>query len=157
MIHESLSTWREIANSHMPIMVSHVSTHTRQQTPGAHYNNIADSLSKLHACSKALHEQLPKISDTALDTIIPPVISYPLAEWAHITSGDRGVTALTDWGYCCYIFLILALAKVVVNNYLPLLSKKTLEGSGRHVSLGVTDTTHNGKLIWGLRAAASLC
>lgn len=122
----------------MPIMVSHVSTHTRQQTPGAHCNNIAGFLSKLHACSKALHEQPPKISDTALDTTIPPEMSYPLAEWAHFTSDNRGATALTDWAYCCYISLILALAKVVVNNYLPLLPKKTLEGSGRLVSPGVT-------------------
>lgn len=123
-------------------------THTPQQTPGAHYNNITDSLSKLHVCSKALYERPPKISDTALDTTIPPKMSYPPAEWVHITSDHRWVTALTDWACCSYISLILALTKLVVNNYLPLFPKKTLEGSGRHVSPGETDPTHNGKLTW---------
>ena len=77
----------------MPITVTHVCAHTHQQTPEAHYNNIADSLSKLHTCSNAPHELPPKVPNTALDTTIPPEIPYPLAEWAHVDAGlvSRGV------------------------------------------------------------------
>lgn len=72
---------------------------THQKTPEAHYNSIVDSLSKLHAGSKAPHEQLCKTSNTDLDKTILPEMLYPLAKWGLITLAHRGVTALTDWAY----------------------------------------------------------
>ena len=47
-------------------------------------------------------------------------MAYPLAEWAHITSGHRGGTVLTVWEYKHGLFraLTLALAKVGVVKYL---------------------------------------
>lgn len=133
------------------------SLHTCQQTQGTHYNNIADSLSKLHTCSKALHEPPPKLSDTVLDTTILPEMSYPLAECTHIPSGHRGhrgVTALIDLSYCHCASLTMTIGPI--SEYPSLLPKKTLEGSGRHV------------ISWGnrpysqwqsdfFRAAATLC
>ena len=41
---------------------------------------------------------------------------YPLAEWAQIASGQKGVTALTDSTYRHGLPLTLALAKLVVDN-----------------------------------------
>lgn len=71
-------------------MVAHASAHSSQQTPEANDNNVANSFSKVHTCSKAPSEPPPKIPDIAPDTTIPPEMSYPLAEGAHIPSGHKG-------------------------------------------------------------------
>ena len=92
---------------------THTHTQTHKQTPKAHYNSIADTLSKLHTCSKAPHEPHPRVPDIALETTIPPEMPYPLADQDHITSGHQVVT---DWANRHSIFLTPVLDKMVAGN-----------------------------------------
>lgn len=62
----------ERANSHILFTVTCVSMHTHQYIPEACYNNIGDSLSKLHTYRKASNKPFTRVSDLALATTIPP-------------------------------------------------------------------------------------
>lgn len=69
------SIWKEIADSRMSVMITHVTTHTyvQQQTPEA-YSNMTGS-SKLHPWTQSIKNN-PGYNCSS--------VPYPLTEWTHL-------------------------------------------------------------------------